>query len=337
MSWRSVLSGAGMALAMLAPPAAAQSNLSLEGRNVSIVIGFGPGGGYDTWGRTLARHIGRHLPGNPTMVPQNMPGAGSFLAANHIYSVAPKDGTVFGIIARDAPLGPLSGAPGAKFDSTKFTWLGTPSIETNVCIVHKRHTVKTFQDAQKTEVIMGSTGPGTGTHTYPLVLNGLMGTKFKLVGGFPASSNATLAIERGEVDGICESYDSIKSRKGEDLKNGTLVVLFQASAEPNPELKGIPEVFQYAKTAEQRVALTYVYAGQGLGRPFVAPPDMPADVARMLQTAFIATMRDKAFIADAARSKFEVDARDGAYLAALIKKLYATPKPIIDRIAAMIK
>lgn len=337
MSWRNVFMVAGVAAAVASTPAAAQSKLSLEGRNVNIVIGFGPGGGYDTWGRTLARHMGRHLPGNPTMVPQNMPGAGSFLAANHIYSVAPKDGTVLGTIARDAPLGPLSGATGAKFDPVKFTWLGTPTIETNVCIVHKRHAVRTFADAQKTEVIMGSTGPGTGTHTYPLVLNGMMGTKFKLVGGFPASSNATLAIERGEIDGICESYDSIKSRKGEDLKNGTLVILFQAGAEPNPELKGIPELFEFAKTEEQRVALTYVYAGQGLGRPFIAPPDLPADVARMLQTAFMATMRDPEFIADAARSRFDVDPRDGPYLEALIKKLYATPKPIVDKIAAMIK
>lgn len=329
--------GALVMSAVLCEAAQAQSAPSLAGKNVNVIIGFGPGGGYDTWGRVVSRNIGRHLPGNPTVVPQNMPGAGSFVAANYIYSIAPKDGTAFGIIARDAPLGPLSGAPGAKFDPAKFTWLGTPAIETNVCIAHKRSPVKTFEDVLKTELILGDTGPGTGTRTYPLALNGLVGTKFKLVGGFPASSNVTLAIERGEVDGICESYDSMKSRKGEDLKNGTLVILFQAGAEPNPELKGIPEIFSFAKTDEQKIALTYLYAGQGLGRPFIAPPELPDSVAKMLQTAFVATMKDPEFVADAAKSKFEVDPRDGAFLKGLIEKLYATPKPIVDRIADLIK
>src|SRR3954449_5326691 len=143
---------------------------NLSGKTVQMVIGFGPGGGYDLWGRVVARHIGKHLPGNPTVVPQNMPGAGSFTAAAHIYSAAPKDGTTMGIIARDAALGPITGQAGARFDPTKITWLGTPTTETNVCISFKTSKVKTAEDLLKTELIVGDTGPGTGTHSYPKAL-----------------------------------------------------------------------------------------------------------------------------------------------------------------------
>ncbi len=154
-------------------PAAAQGP-SLAGKNVTMIIGFGPGGGYDAWGRVVARYIGKHLPGNPNVVPQNMPGGGSFNAANHIYTIAPKDGTVLAIIARDAPLGPLTGAPGARFDPLKITWIGTPTTETNVCISMARAKVKTFKDLQESELIIGNTGVGTGTYSYPKALNGML-------------------------------------------------------------------------------------------------------------------------------------------------------------------
>ena len=161
------------ALAMMATAPAAAQAPNLAGRNVTMLIGFGPGGGYDQWGRVVARHIGKHLPGKPNVVPQNMPGGGSFNAANHIYNVAPKDGTVMGIIARDAPLGPLSGMAGARFDPLKMTWLGTPTTETNVCFMHNRSKVKSFADLLQHEAIIGNTGVGTGTYTYPKALNGL--------------------------------------------------------------------------------------------------------------------------------------------------------------------
>src|SRR5947207_931200 len=188
----------GLATALaLAAPAAAQGQ-SLAGKNVNLLIGFGPGGGYDAWGRVVARHIGRHLPGNPNVVPQNMPGGGSFNAANHIYTIAPKDGTVLGIIARDAALGPLTGAAGARFDPLKITWVGTPTMETNVCIATDKAKVKTVKDLYENELIIGNTGVGTGTYSYPKALNGMLGTKFKLISGFPSSTDVFLAMERGE-------------------------------------------------------------------------------------------------------------------------------------------
>ena len=319
-----------------ATPAAAQAD-ALAGKSVQMIIGFGPGGGYDLWGRTLGRHIGKHLPGHPNVVPQNMPGAGSYAAASYIFNIAPKDGSVLGIIARDAALGPLTGASGARFDPTRLSWIGTPTKETNVCIVFHTAPVKSVQDLYEKQLILGDTGPGTGTRSYPKVLNDVLGMKFKLVGGFPSSAEVFLAMERGEVDGICESLDSIKNRRPEWIPNKTVSVLFQGGAEPNPELQGVPFVLDLARTDEQKKTIEFLYAGQGIGRPFVAPPDLPAERLKMLRDAFNATMKDADFIAETKKSKLELEPEDGEHLAALIAKIYATPKPIVDKIANLIK
>jgi tripartite-type tricarboxylate transporter receptor subunit TctC len=310
---------------------------TLAGKTVNMIIGFGPGGGYDMWGRLMARHIGKHLPGNPNVVPQNMPGAGSYVAASHLYTVAPKDGTVMAIIARDAALGPLSGAPGARFDSTKLSWIGSPTQETNICIAYHTSPVKTVQDLKEKQLIVGDTGPGTGTRSYPKVLDAIFGLKFKLVSGFRSSADVFLAMERGEVEGICESLDSVNSRRPKWIADKEVSVLFQAGAEPSPNLKGVPFVLDLAKNQEEKQTLEYLYAGQGIGRPFVAPPGLPPDRLKMLRDAFDATMKDPEFIADAKRSKFEVDPVSGEKLAALINKIYATPKPIIERVGELIK
>jgi tripartite-type tricarboxylate transporter receptor subunit TctC len=319
-----------------ATPAAAQADV-LAGKSVQMIIGFGPGGGYDLWARTLGRHIGKHLPGNPNVVPQNMPGAGSFTAASYIFNIAPKDGSALGIIARDAALGPLTGASGARFDPTRLSWIGTPTKETNVCIAFHTAQVKSVQDLYDKQLILGDTGPGTGTRSYPKALNELLGMKFRLVGGFPASSDVFLAMERGEVDGICESLDSIKIRRPDWIPSGKVAILFQGGAEPNPELKGVPFVRDLARTPEQKQAIEFLYAGQGIGRPFVAPPDLPAERLKMLRDAFNATMKDTDFIAETKKSKLELEPEDGEHLAALIAKIYATPKPIVDKIANLIR
>jgi tripartite-type tricarboxylate transporter receptor subunit TctC len=319
-----------------APVLAQSAGGTLAGKTVTMVIGFGPGGGYDLWGRTLARHIGKHLPGNPTVVPQNMPGAGSLLAANHIYTVAPKDGTVLGIIARDAALAELTGMQGARFDARKFTWVGSPATETNVCISFKTAKVKTVQDLFNQELIIGNTGPGTGTYTYPKALNALLGMKFKSISGFPSSSDVFLAMERGEVEGICESLDSVIGKRPDWIKSGTVNILFQGGAEPNPHVSA-PFVVDLGKTEEDKQAIRFLYAGQGIGRPFVAPPGMPADRAKMLQDAFNATMKDADFIADAEKQNLEVEPQTGDQLQALIGELYGTPQAVREKIGDLIK
>jgi tripartite-type tricarboxylate transporter receptor subunit TctC len=326
-----------LAAAIATTPARAQSAEPFAGKTVTLLIGFGTGGGYDLWGRTVGRHIGKHLPGKPTVVPQNMPGAGSYVAASHIYNAAPKDGTVFGIIARDAALGPLSNAPGARFDATKFSWLGSPTREHNACIANSSAKVKTANDLRSNQLILGDTGPGTGTRSYPKVLNDLLGYKFKLVSGFRSSADVFLAMERGEVEGICESLDSINQRKPDWIPNKVVNVLLQAGAESRPELKGVPNVLTLARNDEERQLLEYLYAGQDIGRPFVAPPGMPPDRLKMLRDAFAATMQDPEFVADVQRSKLDLEPVDGEHLAALIAKVYATPKPIIERVSNLIK
>jgi len=319
-----------------ARPAFAQTDI-FANRSVQMIIGFGAGGGYDLWGRTVGRHIGRHLPGAPGVIPQNMPGAGSYTAASYLYNIAPKDGSALGIIARDAALGPLTGAVGARFDPTRLSWIGTPTKETNICIAYHTAKVKTVGDLARQQLILGTTGAGTGTRSYPLALADILGMKFKLVSGFPASSDVFLAMERGEVEGICESLDSVKIRRPDWIATGKVAVLFQAGLAPSPELRQVPFVLDLATTDEQRRTLEFLYAGQGIGRPFVAPPDLPAERLRMLRDAFAATMKDAGFLEDARRSKLDVDPEDGEHLAALIAKIYATPKPIVDRIANLIK
>ena len=330
--------GAIFSLLLLTTPVAGQlGGDTFAGKSVAMIIGFGPGGGYDLWGRTVGRHIGRHLPGAPTVIPQNMPGAGSYAAASYIFNIAPKDGSVLGIIARDAALGPLSGATGARFDPTRLSWIGTPTKETNVCVAYHTSQVKSVLDLYDKQLIVGDTGPGTGTRSYPKALNELLGMKFKLVGGFPASSDVFLAMERGEVEGICESLDSIKIRRPDWIPTRKISILFQGGAEPNPELDGVPFVLDLALTGEQRQAIEFLYAGQGIGRPFVAPPDLPPDRLKMLRDAFKATMTDPAFVAEAQKSKLDLEPEDGEHLAVLIAKIYATPKPIVDKITGMIK
>jgi tripartite-type tricarboxylate transporter receptor subunit TctC len=329
---------AALAVAFAAAPARAQSSAEpFAGKNVTMIIGFGAGGGYDLWGRTVARHIGKHLPGKPNVVPQNMPGAGSYVAASHIYAAAPKDGTVLGIIARDAALGPLSNAPGARFDATKMSWLGSPTREHNACIANSSAKAKTANDLRDHELILGDTGPGTGTRSYPKVLNDLLGYKFKIVSGFRSSADVFLAMERGEVEGICESLDSINQRKPDWIPTKIINVLLQAGAESRPELKDVPNVLTLARNDEEKQVLEYLYAGQDIGRPFVAPPDMPPERLKMLRDAFAATMKDPEFVADVQRSKLDLEPVDGEHLAALIARIYATPKPIIERVSNLIK
>jgi len=324
------------ALALCAP-SAAQTAEPFAAKTVQLIIGFGVGGHYDLWARTIVRHIGRHFPGKPTVVPQNMPGAGSYVAASHIYNVAAKDGTVFAAIARDAAIGPLTGATGALFDPRRLSWLGSPATETNICFAYHTAAVKTARDLFGTQLIVADTGAGTGTRTYPKALGELLGMRFKIVGGFRSSSEVFLAMERGEVDGFCESLDSVRVRHPDWIANRKIAILFQGGAAPHPDLKEVPFVLDFARTPEERQAIEFLYAGQGIGRPFVAPPDLPPDRLKLLRAAFTATMKDAEFVAETKKNGLDLDPQDGERLAALIQKINATPKPIVDRIGAMMR
>jgi tripartite-type tricarboxylate transporter receptor subunit TctC len=329
------MTAAVAALAALTAPAAAQAP-SLAGKNVQMIIGTGPGGADDVWGRVVARHIGKHLPGKPTVVPQNMPGAGGLNAVNHIYNVAPKDGTAMGLITGGAVLGPITGAAGARFDPTRITWLGSPTQETQICMAYNspQVKVKTLKDLYEQELIVGATGPGGPTYIYPKALTALLGMKFKIIAGFPAAPPVYLAMERGEVEGICATFDSVFGSRPDWLADKKVTMLFRSGAAPNPRLKDVPLLSDLARTPEDRQAIEFLY---GFGRPFVAPPNLPADRVKMLRDAFSATMKDADFLADAEKQKLDVAPEDGEHLAALVKRKYATPKAIVDKIAELIK
>jgi tripartite-type tricarboxylate transporter receptor subunit TctC len=326
------------AITAAAQPDAASTNAanSLAGKTLHMIIGFGVGGGYDLWARAVAQHMGKHLPGSPTLIPQNMPAGGSLAAANFLYEVAPKDGTVLGLIGRDAPLGPITGAAGARFDPTKMSWLGTPTKETNICIAYHMAPVKSVQDLYDKELVMGDVGPGSGTRAYPKALAALLGMKFKLVSGYPSSADIFLAMERGEVQGICESLDSVNSRRPDWISTKQVSILFQGAPQSNPALEGVPLARDLARNDEERQAIDFLYAGQGIGRPFVAPPNLPPDVLKMLREAFDATMQDAEFIADVKKQKFDLDPENGESLAGLINKIYSTPKAIVEKVTALV-
>jgi tripartite-type tricarboxylate transporter receptor subunit TctC len=325
----------GLILASAAAPVAAQPN-ALAGKIFRMIIGFGVGGGYDLWARAVAQHMGRHLPGSPTLIPQNMPAGGSLAAANFLYEVAPKDGTVLGLIGRDAPLGPITGAAGARFDPIKMSWLGTPTKETNICIAYHTASVKSVQDLYDSELVMGDVGPGSGTRAYPKALAALLGMKFKLVSGYPSSADIFLAMERGEVQGICESLDSVNSRRPDWISTKQVSILFQGAPQSNPALEGVPLARDLARNDEERQAIDFLYAGQGIGRPFVAPPNLPPNVLKMLREAFDVTMQDAEFIADVKKQKFDLDPENGESLAGLINKIYSTPKAIVEKVTALV-
>ncbi len=330
-------------LALLAMPLALASqaqaqDVDFTGKQIRMIIGFGPGGGYDQYARLLIRHMDRHIPGNPTFVPQNMPGAGTIIAANTIYVNSPKDGTVMGIIARDAAIQPLTGGKGAQFEATKFSWIGSPAAETSVCIATDKSKVRTLDDllsGKNGEFIIGGTGAGTGTEIYPRALNGLIDTKFKVIGGYPSSTEVQLAMERGEVFGICESYSSIYRKDAQAIESGKYALLFQAAAQNNPQVKA-PFLLDRV-TAEHRKELEFLYAGQTIGRPFIAPPDLQPGVLATLRKAFDATMTDKEFLAEANKQKLDIDPVSGADLEKLIKSVYATPKEVISKVQGAMK
>jgi tripartite-type tricarboxylate transporter receptor subunit TctC len=322
---------------VLAPWGARAQTPFYQGRTIDLVVGFGVGGGYDLWARALSRYWGRHLPGRPNIVVRNMPGAGSFNAASYMFSQAPRDGTSVAVIARDAALGPLTGAVGARYDASKFNWIGTPSVEHSVCVAHGEAKVKTAADLKTTELIVGDVGAGGASRDYPMALSRLLGMKFRLVSGFAASSDIFLAMERGEVEGMCESYDSVALRHADWLADGRLRILLQGGEKPHPALPDVPFVPDLAASTEDRAALSFLYSGEGIGRPFIAPPGTPAERVADLRAGFAETMTDPEFIAEAKRAGLVIVSASGEHLESLVRALYATPRSVIERVAALIK
>jgi tripartite-type tricarboxylate transporter receptor subunit TctC len=309
-----------------------------RGKSIELDIGYSVGGGYDLYARLIARRLGQHVPGNPTVVPKNMEGAGSLRLANYLYAAAPRDGTVIGAISRGAAFDPLLNEQGARFDASKFSWIGSANNEVSVCVALTSSGISKFDDLFAKPLTIGSTGAGDDTYQFPALVNAVLGTKFKIVTGYPGGNDVSLALERGEVQGRCGwSWSSIKTTRLNWVRNNRIIVLVQMSLSKHPDLPDVPLIMDLAKTDEQRQIFKMIFARQTMGRPYAAPPDLPADRLAALHKAFMDTMTDKDFLGEAEQSKFEINPVSGQELEALVKEVYRTPPEVAKKAAASVQ
>jgi hypothetical protein len=337
---RRMLLAACAALGMsAAAPAMAQDYYA--GRTIDLIIGSGPAGGYDIYGRALARHINRHIPGKPNMVVKNMPGAGSGRAAGFLAKIAPKDGTVIAGIMPGAIMGPLLEEKAELlFDPTKVQYLGTANNGTRVCVAWAASGIKTFADVTTKEVAFGGVSPNESTHDYAYMLRRVAGAKYKVVAGYDGTTQIGLAMERGEVVGACGwDWASFKAQRSDWLRDKKANVILQISLERNPELTkmGVPHVWDFVKNEEHRKLVELVIGQQVFQRSYIAPPEIPAEPLKILRSAFDATMLDKQYLADAAKMKIDITPLSGAKVQEIVLKLHATPKDIVQKARAAIR
>jgi tripartite-type tricarboxylate transporter receptor subunit TctC len=309
-----------------------------RGKTTDLNIGYSVGSGYDLYARLIARRLGTHILGNPTVVPKNMEGAGSLRLANYLYSAAPTDGTVIGAVSRGAAFDPLLNEKGARFDASKFSWIGSANNEVSVCVARASSGVTKFDDLFTNQLTIGSTGAADDTYQFPALINAVLGTKFKIVTGYPGGNDVSLALERGEVQGRCGwSWSSIKTTRVNWVRDKRIIVLVQMSLSKHPDLPDVPLVMDLAKTDEQRQIFKMIFARQTMGRPYVAPPGVPADRLAALRQAFMDTMTDKEFLDEAEQNKFEINPVSGEQLEALVKEIYQTPPEVVKKAAAMVQ
>jgi len=328
------IGGLAIALLVLLGSARAQAQF-FKHKSIDLYIGYSVGGGYDLYARVLARHLNKHVPGTPTIVPRNMEGAGSMRLANWLYSVAPKDGTAIGTVSRAAAFERLLGRPGIVFDASRFSWIGSANDEVSVCISWYSSGVATFADLLQKELIVGAAGSGSDDDQFPRVLNGLFGTKMRVINGYPGGNEIVLAMERGEVNGRCGySWSSIKTTHPEWLEGHKINLLAQFATSKHPDLPEVPLVTELATTDEQRSILRLILARQALGRPFLAPPEIPGDRVAALRAAFMETMKDPEFLADADKLKLEIRSLSGAQAELMVKQIYAEISPALAKRAA---
>ena len=329
---------AGAALAANAAVATAQSVEEFyRGKTVTIAIGYSVGGGYDLYGRLVARHIGKHIPGRPNVVSQNMTGAGSQRAAQYIYSVAPKDGTAIGTFGRTIATTPLLTPASAPFDGTKFTWLGSVTNEVSTCITWHASRAKDWNDFLQKDIAIGGEGPGADPDVYALLYKNVFGSKLKLVTGYHGTTDIVLAMERGEVDGLCGiSWSTLKARYTQWMNEKKINIVVQAALKKQPELSHVPLAYELTVDREKQQILKLFLASQEAARPFAAPPDIPAARKNALITAFDNTMKDAEFLAEAQKLNLDVNPLGARDMDQLIAELYATPKAVLEKAALAI-
>lgn len=327
------------AIAAVSAPARAEDVAKFyAGKTIQLVVGIAVGSGYDVNARLLARHLANHIPGKPTIVVQNQPGAGSAIMTSQLYNAGPFDGTVIGAAFGGMPTLPLLSPSGSiRFDPTKLEWIGNTNRETHVTYVWHTAPVQSLEEVKTKQLIVGAQAPGSSQYDFPLVANALFGMKFKVVPGYGSTSKINLAVESGEVQGTISAWTTLKTLNSKWLAEKKIRVIAQWALRPNPELPGVQNALDLAKSPEDEAALRLVMARLDVGRPFFVPPHVPADRVAALRKAFDETMKDPAYLAEAAKLKIDVDPLTGPELAALVEKVSKTPADTVKRVRAALE
>jgi len=333
----------GLALAALAaalaPSGAAAEGAEpfFKGKVINLYIGFAPGGTYDYYSRLVARFIGKHIPGTPTIVAQSMPGAGSFHAANFLYAVAPRDGTAMGMITQNAAIEEVLRSPGVQYKAAEFNWIGRVSGILEIHFTWKTSKAKTVEDAMQHEIPIAGTGPGSPSEGYPKLLNALAGTRFKVISGYPGSTQGMLAMERGEVDGALTSWHTLNRTRQDWLKNHDINLLVQYAKARHPDLPNVPTILDLAKTPDARQIFAFYIGNTLLGRSIVAPPGIPADRVAVLREAFDAMLKDPEFRAELEKTQTEFDPAPGAAVQRFVEETASVPRDVAERTQAILR
>ena len=303
-----------------------------RGKSISLIVTSSPGGDYDNRARLVARHMDRHIPGNPKIVVQNMPGGGGLRGANHIYRIAPRDGSVIGAVDQQAPLAQAFGEKGVEFDLAKSSYVGNTTSSPIVLVSWHTSAVKTFRDALENELVIGATGAGSASVQVPLMINALIGTKFRVVSGYPGGYEIYLAMENGEVAGrATQNWSGWKSQKPDWLRDKKINLLAQAGATKHPELPDVPLLADFAKSGEDKLLLEIYFATADMARPLLVGPDVPGERVEALRRAFDATMADSEFLEEAKRINIDIEATGGADVQKIVMRILGAPPHVLAR------
>lgn len=311
-----------------------------NGKTVRIIVGASAGGGYDTYSRTIARHIGKHIPGNPTFVVDNMPGAGMLIAANHVYKVAKPDGLTIGHFIGGLFLQQFLGKPGVEFEAAKFEYIGVPTQDNYMLGISKKTGITSMDQwmASKTVIKFGGVGAGSATDDIPKVLMAAIGLPVQLVSGFKGTADIRLAFNSGEVQGVCNAWESFRSTWPNEVKSGDVIIVLQNTAKPHPELPKVPLAISFAKTDEaKKLIRALVHSVGPAARPYVLPPGTPKDRVMTLRKAFMAVMKDPDFLADAKKAKLDINPLDGAELEANVKEMFNLDPALVPKAKEILK
>ncbi|MFN3890653.1 MAG: hypothetical protein ACK4MV_09655 [Beijerinckiaceae bacterium] len=333
----------GAAVALLAgfvttPMAVAQVPEFYRDKTITLVVGYGAGGGYDAYARLLARHLPKHISGQPTIVVKNMPGAGSLNALNSVYGSGPRDGTAMVTFGPEVAFEPLRDGPGIKFDPLQLNWLGSMNKQVSIAVMTAKSGADSIETARQKKFSVGASGSGSQSNLNPHVYNAFLGTQFQVITGFPGTREMTLAMERGELDGIAGwSWDSLKLERPNWANSADIHIIMQVSDKRHYELPSVPNIYDLISSEDDKRVLDVIFAHQLLGRPFAMPPGVPHARVTMLRAAFDAVVADKALLEEADRIRLELDYVTGVEVEAHVKRIFSTPKPLVDRAAAAIE